>query len=60
MLTTRDFLGDDVYKAWLRDFEEMRHFRNLVSKRRPSPEEILQLKINKPWESFYRAIFKVD
>lgn len=56
MILMRDVLGEEFYKKCLREYEEMRHFRNVVSKRRPTPEEILQLKINKAWESFYAKI----
>jgi hypothetical protein len=56
MLTTREFLGDETYRAWLTDYEAMRALRNAASARRPSAEQIVQLQVNKPWEKFYRAV----
>jgi hypothetical protein len=38
------------------DYEGMRAVRNAASMRRPTPDEIAQLQLNKPWEKFYRAV----
>jgi hypothetical protein len=56
MLTPREFLGDETYRAWLTDYEGMRALRNAASKSRPSAEQISELQVNKPWERFYRAV----
>lgn len=57
MIAGRDFLGEDFYKWALQDYEGMRALRNSVSKgRRPTPDEAVQLKVNKPWEKFYERI----
>lgn len=60
MLSARDFLGEDVYLAWLLDYEQMAALRNAVSDSgvRPPEEQIWQLRINKPWERFYAAVLK--
>lgn len=58
MLTPRDFLGNETYLAWLQDYEQMRQFRNAVSKRRPNDQEIATLQCNKPWEAFYRSVLR--
>lgn len=57
-MTPRDFFGEEFYLWALQDYQQMREFRNAVSKRRPSEAEILELQINKPWEAFYRSVLK--
>jgi len=56
ILSSRDFLGEEFYKAASKDLEELNRFRNEVSARRPSEEEKLILKINKSWIAFYNNI----
>lgn len=56
MLTPREFHGDEFYLWALQDYEQLRRFRNEASSRKPTPDEITQLKINKPWEQFYRSV----
>jgi hypothetical protein len=56
MLTPRDFLTPEIHGAWLQEYEQMRAFRNVVSKRRPTPEEVGTLQVNKAWERFYAAV----
>lgn len=58
MLTAREFLTDEVYRAWLTDYESLRAQRNAASKQRPSDETIALLRLNKPWEGFYEAVLK--
>lgn len=53
-MTKREFHGEDFYRWMLQKYEQKRAYRNAVSKRKPAEEELLMLKINKPWEAFYR------
>lgn len=55
-MTAREFHGEEWFKWALRDYEELRQFRNAVSKRRPTEVELLILTINKPWEAFYKKV----
>jgi hypothetical protein len=55
-MSAREFHGEEFYLWALQDYESLRAFRNAVSKRRPTEEELMILKINKPWEEFYRRI----
>ena len=55
-MTNREFHGEDFWLWALQDYEALRAYRNTVSKRRPTEEEMLILEINKPWERFYAAI----
>jgi hypothetical protein len=56
VMTAREFLGDATYLAWLADYEDLRELRNKVSGARPTEEEKVQLRLNKPWERFYAAV----
>jgi hypothetical protein len=61
MLTKRDFLGEETYKAWKTDEEQLLQFRNQVSDKakqggKPSAEDLAILAVNKPWISFYKVV----
>ena len=56
LLSPRDFLGEETYKSYIQDLESMNQFRNEVSKRRPTEAEIIIMKINKVWISFYKNV----
>jgi hypothetical protein len=55
-VTKREFHGEQFYLWALGKYEKMRAYRNEVSKRKPTEEELLILKLNKDWEQFYRRI----
>lgn len=55
-MTKRDFYGEEWFKWALQDYEALRQFRNEVSGRRPTELEKILLRINKPWEAFYKAV----
>jgi hypothetical protein len=54
-MTKREFFGE-FYLWALQDYEKLRAYRNEIAKRKPTEEEMLVLKLNKPWERFYGAI----
>jgi hypothetical protein len=58
VLTKRDFLGDETWRAWKQDEERMLQFRNEVAakKGKPSEEDLFNINLNKPWLAFYKKI----
>lgn len=59
-MTKREFLGEEFYRTSVQEYEKMRAFRNRVSGQRP-PEtgDVVKLRLNRPFESFYRKILGV-
>ena len=56
-MTNREFHGEDFYLWMLQKYEQMRAYRNVVSKRKPTEEEMLILRINKPFEASFLEDF---
>ena len=55
-MTRREFHGEEFYLWMLQKYEQLRAYRNAVSKRKPTEEEMLILRINKPFEDSYRRM----
>jgi len=59
MLTARDYLENDVWKAWKADFDELMAYRKTI-KDKPDVYQSAILKLNQPWIEFYKtALFHV-
>ena len=55
-MTKREFHGEEFYLWMLKDYENLRAYRNSIAKRRPTEEEVLILQCNKPFEQAYRKM----
>lgn len=51
----RDFLGDDVWRAWKTDYDQLMAFRKTI-KGKPTEEQMIQLEMNKTWIAFYDRV----
>ena len=52
-LPNKDFYGEDVYKAWKQDFDELMAFRKTI-KGKPDKWQIAEVELNKVFIEFYR------
>jgi hypothetical protein len=55
MITAREFLTDEVWKDWKRDYDELLSFRKSL-KGPPDELQRMLLEINKPWIEFYATV----
>jgi hypothetical protein len=57
-MKSRDFLGEETYLAWLKDYEDIRQQLNTIAdkKGKPTEEDILRVRLLKPWDKFYKTV----
>lgn len=53
----REFIGDETYLSWLRDYEQLMAFRKTI-KGKPTDEQRIQLQMNNEWIAFYDRVLK--
>jgi hypothetical protein len=51
----RDFLGNDTWKAWKQDFDELMAFRKSL-KGKPDADQLAIIKANAQWIAFYDRV----
>ena len=58
LLTMRDFLGEETWKAWKQDEESLLQQRNQVASKggKPTEEDLMKIRMNKPWLEFYKSV----
>jgi len=54
MLPARDYLGDEVWKEWKRDYDELMAYRKTI-KGKPDIYQQAMLALNQPWIDFYKS-----
>jgi len=55
MLLARDYLGDEVWKEWKQDFDDLMAYRKTV-KGKPDAYQRAMLELQQPWIDFYKTV----